>query len=144
MNAKPPFILAIDQGTTSTRAMLFDGAARPIASEAVELRQFYPDNGWVEHDADEIWQATLSCCRAAMRGVSAGDIAAIGIRNQPEPSGLWDRRTSGPRAPCCSISNRFRETRKCFISSTCRARYCPRCATAQAISARRAANFSAR
>jgi glycerol kinase len=96
MTDKPPYILAIDQGTTSTRAMLFDAAARPVASHAVELRQFYPDNGWVEHDAEEIWQAALTCCRAAMRDVSGGDIAAIGITNQRETSVLWDRRTGAP------------------------------------------------
>jgi glycerol kinase len=93
MTDKPPYILAIDQGTTSTRAMLFDAAARPVANHAVELRQFYPANGWVEHDAEEIWHATLLCCRAAMRGVAPSDIAAIGITNQRETSVLWDRRT---------------------------------------------------
>src|SRR5580698_1848211 len=96
MNAEPPFLLAIDQGTTSTRAILFDAAARPVASHAVELRQFYPANGWVEHDPEEIWQSTLTCCRVAMKGVAAKEIAAIGITNQRETTVLWDRATSQP------------------------------------------------
>jgi glycerol kinase len=93
MTLEPPFILAIDQGTTSTRAILFDAMARPAASHAVELRQIYPANGWVEHDAEEIWQATVACCRAAAKGVDAKDIAAIGITNQRETTLLWDRKT---------------------------------------------------
>ena len=60
MTPEPPFLLAIDQGTTSTRAILFDAAARPVAQHSAELRQIYPANGWVEHDPEEIWQATLS------------------------------------------------------------------------------------
>jgi glycerol kinase len=93
MTHEAPFILAIDQGTTSTRAVLFDSAARPVASHAIELRQIYPANGWVEHDAEEIWQATLTCCRVAAKGVAAADIAAIGITNQRETTVLWDRKT---------------------------------------------------
>src|ERR1700733_4273743 len=93
MTPEPPFILAIDQGTTSTRAILFDSAARPVASHSIELRQIYPANGWVEHDAEEIWQATLNCCRVAAKGVAARDIAAIGITNQRETTVLWERET---------------------------------------------------
>jgi glycerol kinase len=96
MTFEPPFILAIDQGTTSTRAILFDSAARPVASHSIELRQIYPANGWVEHDAEEIWQATLSCCRVAMKGVAAREIAAIGITNQRETTVLWDRASGAP------------------------------------------------
>ncbi len=96
MPAEAPFILAIDQGTTSTRAILFDAGAKPVASHAIELRQIYPANGWVEHDAEEIWQATLACCRAALKGVPAGDIAAIGITNQRETTVIWDRKTGKP------------------------------------------------
>src|SRR6185503_6996607 len=82
---EPPFILAIDQGTTSSRAILFDALARPVAQHAIETRQIYPANGWVEHDAEEIWQTTLACCRAAAKGVEPKDIAAI----------VWqDRRTA--------------------------------------------------
>ncbi len=85
-------LLAIDQGTTSTRAILFDGEARPLRRHAIELRQIYPANGWVEHDAREIWQATLDCCRA----VTADGIAAIGITNQRETSVVWERATGEP------------------------------------------------
>ena len=91
MNPEPPFLLAIDQGTTSTRAILFDGTARPVASHSIELTQFYPANGWVEHDPEEIWQATLTCCRVAMKGVAAKEIAGIGITNQRETTVLWER-----------------------------------------------------
>jgi glycerol kinase len=87
-------ILAIDQGTTSTRAMLFDRDGNPRASHAVELRQIYPANGWVEHDAEEIWQATLACCKAVAGG--AADIAAIGITNQRETSVVWERAGGAP------------------------------------------------
>jgi glycerol kinase len=95
MTPDPPFILSIDSGTTSTRAILFDAAARPVASHAMELRQIYPANGWVEHDAEEIWAATLACCRVALKG-AAGDVAAIGITNQRETAVLWDRATGKP------------------------------------------------
>jgi glycerol kinase len=89
-----PHILAIDQGTTSTRAILFDADARPVAQHAIELRQIYPANGWVEHDAEEIWQAALACCRAVLKDVE--NAAAIGITNQRETSVVWDRRTGVP------------------------------------------------
>jgi glycerol kinase len=62
-------LLAIDQGTTSTRAILFDAEARPVRSHAVPLRQIYPANGWVEHDPGEIWRAVLECCRTVLAGV---------------------------------------------------------------------------
>ena len=94
MTPDPPFILAIDSGTTSTRAILFDARATPVAEAAMELRQIYPANGWVEHDAEEIWAATLACCRAALK--AAGDVAAIGITNQRETVVLWDRATGRP------------------------------------------------
>jgi glycerol kinase len=91
-----PYLLAIDQGTTSSRAMLFDAQARLVSSHAVELRQIYPANGWVEHDADEIWETTKTCCRAAARDVPAAEIVAIGITNQRETTVLWDRKTGKP------------------------------------------------
>ncbi|HEY0267255.1 MAG TPA: glycerol kinase GlpK [Rhizomicrobium sp.] len=90
------YLLALDQGTTSTRAILFDAAARPVKSHAVPLRQIYPANGWVEHDAREIWQAALTCCRTVLEGMAAGRVAAIGITNQRETSLLWDRKTGAP------------------------------------------------
>ncbi|HTO39425.1 MAG TPA: glycerol kinase GlpK [Rhizomicrobium sp.] len=93
---QPPFILAIDQGTTSSRAILFDASARPVATHAIELRQFYPDNGWVEHDAEEIWRSTLACCRAVLQGIAPKDVAAIGITNQRETTVLWERHSGKP------------------------------------------------
>ncbi len=96
MTFDPPFLLAIDQGTTSTRAILFDAAARPVATHAIELSQIYPANGWVEHDAEEIWQATLACCRAALKGVAATEVAGIGITNQRETTVLWERSSARP------------------------------------------------
>ncbi len=96
MSFNPPFILAIDQGTTSTRAILFDATGTAVASHAIALRQIYPDNGWVEHDAEEIWQAVRAGCRVVVKGVAPRDIAAIGITNQRETTVLWDRRTGVP------------------------------------------------
>jgi glycerol kinase len=89
-----PRILSIDQGTTSTRAVVFDAAGATLASRAVELGQIYPANGWVEHDAEEIWRATLSCCRAVLK--EAGEIAAIGIANQRETTLVWERASARP------------------------------------------------
>src|SRR5688500_11858083 len=86
-------IVAIDQGTTSTRAMVFDRSRRPVARARRELRQVYPRQGWVEHDPEEIWQATVETVKAAMAeaGLSAAGVAAIGITNQRETTVLWDR-----------------------------------------------------
>ncbi|HEX2758950.1 MAG TPA: glycerol kinase GlpK [Rhizomicrobium sp.] len=89
-------ILALDQGTTSTRAILFDAGGRPVRSHALALRQIYPANGWVEHDPREIWQAALACARAVLKGMDASDIAAIGITNQRETSLIWDKKTGAP------------------------------------------------
>jgi glycerol kinase len=96
MNGEAPFLLAIDQGTTSTRAILFDAAARVVASHSLELRQIYPASGWVEHDPREIWEATVACCRFAAKGIAPQEIAAIGITNQRETTVLWDRATGEP------------------------------------------------
>ena len=92
------YVLAIDQGTTSTRAIVFDAAMAPRASAAKELKQFYPASGHVEHDLEEIWASVLDTCRAAMQqaGVGAADIAAIGITNQRETTAVWDRATGAP------------------------------------------------
>jgi glycerol kinase len=91
------FILAIDQGTTSTRAIAFDRDFRPRATAQNELAQHYPQPGWVEHDAEEIWAATLKVCREAIEAVGgAGAIAAIGITNQRETTIVWDRKTGAP------------------------------------------------
>jgi glycerol kinase len=90
-------ILAIDQGTTSTRAIAFDLEFNPKATAQIELKQHYPHPGWVEHDAEEIWSATLQGCREAIEKVGgAANIAAIGITNQRETTVVWDRKTSAP------------------------------------------------
>ena len=89
-------LLAIDQGTTSTRAILFDEAARPLRSHGVALRQIFPANGWVEHDPREIWQAALECCRVVLKGIEADRVAAIGITNQRETSLIWDKGSGEP------------------------------------------------
>ena len=98
---RPAFVLAIDQGTTSTRSVLFDAAARPLAQAQRELKQHYPQPGWVEHDAEEIWQAALETARAVLaeRRLSARDIAGIGITNQRETTVLWERGSGRPIAP---------------------------------------------
>ncbi len=90
------FILAIDQGTTSTRAILFRPDGSIVRSAALPLAQHYPADGWVEHDAEEIWQATLGVVREVLAGTALGDVAAIGITNQRETSVLWDRKTGAP------------------------------------------------
>ena len=94
----PNHLIAIDQGTTSTRAIVFDAALKPCASAQRELRQHYPAPAHVEHDPEEIWQATVATVRDAMAsaGVSARDIAGIGITNQRETSVIWDRATGMP------------------------------------------------
>ena len=94
----PRLVLAIDQGTTSTRAMLFDAEANVVGSAQRELRQIYPQPGWVEHDPEEIWQATVEVCREAVTRsrASGADVAAIGITNQRETSVLWDKSDGKP------------------------------------------------
>jgi glycerol kinase len=94
--SRPDYLLAIDQGTTSTRAILFDaaGAVRHIAR--APLRQIYPRPGWVEHDPEEIWQAVVATCREAIAAAEDQPIAAIGITNQRETTVLWDRATGRP------------------------------------------------
>src|SRR5690242_7468971 len=91
-------ILAIDQGTTSTRAIVFDADGRPVASAQKELPQIFPQSGWVEHDADEIWSATVEVCRGALANakLDATAVAGIGITNQRETTVVWDRATGKP------------------------------------------------
>ncbi len=94
------YILALDQGTTSSRAILFDrlGAITGMAQQ--EFAQHFPQPGWVEHDADEIWQSQLAVARKVLqdKGLTAKDVAAIGITNQRETTVLWDRKTGEPIA----------------------------------------------
>ena len=91
-------ILAIDQGTTSTRAILYDADGTVLGQAQEELLQIYPHPGWVEHDPEAIWQATVSVCRDAIEagGKVPSDIAAVGISNQRETTVLWDRATGKP------------------------------------------------
>lgn len=96
-SASAPALLAIDQGTTSTRAVVFDAKARAIATAQKPFRQIFPADGWVEHDPEEIWQTTVEVCRAAIDQVSATHtVAAIGITNQRETTVVWDKRTGKP------------------------------------------------
>ena len=92
------YILAIDQGTTSTRSIVFDRACTPVASAQREFEQHYPAPGWVEHDPEHIWRDTLATAREAIdrSGVGAAAIAAIGITNQRETVVVWDRATGAP------------------------------------------------
>ncbi|AEI93553.1 glycerol kinase GlpK [Roseobacter litoralis] len=91
-------ILAIDQGTTSSRAIIFDGAMNITASAQEEFTQHYPDSGWVEHDPGDLWATTAGTCRAAIEkaGLKPEDIAAIGITNQRETVVVWDKTTGQP------------------------------------------------
>jgi len=89
-------ILAIDQGTTSTRAILFDGAMKAVASAQEEFPQHFPDSGWVEHDPGDLWATTAATCRAAIEKSGSAEIAAIGITNQRETTLVWDRKTGKP------------------------------------------------
>lgn len=95
------YILAIDQGTTSTRAVLFNKQGAIVASGQKELTQYYPNPGWVEHDAEEIWQHTMEVIRQAIdtAGITPDNIAGIGITNQRETTVVWDKTTGKPICP---------------------------------------------
>src|ERR1041385_7562370 len=92
------YIGAIDQGTTSTRFMVFDAAGKVVACAQKEHQQIYPQPGWVEHDAEEIWARTQEVITEAMAEsrLKAGDLAAIGITNQRETTVLWNKKTGKP------------------------------------------------
>jgi glycerol kinase len=91
-------LLAIDQGTTSSRAIVFNDRLEIVAVAQKEFPQYFPQSGWVEHDAEEIWQSTLTTCRQALdkAGLTAAEIAAIGITNQRETTIIWDRQSGRP------------------------------------------------
>jgi glycerol kinase len=91
-------VLALDQGTTSSRAIVFDETGRAIASAQQELTQIYPEPGWVEHDPEEIWRTQRDCAREALKsaGLRAEDLVACGITNQRETTLLWDRQSGKP------------------------------------------------
>jgi len=94
------FVLAIDQGTTSTRAMIFDRSGAVIALDQVEHQHIFPRAGWVEHDASEIWTNTAKVVQGALAAASLTreNIAAVGITNQRETAVVWDRHTGQPIA----------------------------------------------
>ena len=91
-------IVALDQGTTSTRSVAFDSEGRIFASHQVALPQHYPGDGWVEHDAEDIWRAARETLQRTLADAGQGRVAAIGITNQRETSVLWDRKTGRPLA----------------------------------------------
>jgi glycerol kinase len=96
-----PYVLALDEGTTSARAALYDDQGRRIAMESAPIECIYPKPGWVEQDANAIWNAQLDATRRTLSvaGVAASEIAGIGITNQRETTVVWDRRTGEPIAP---------------------------------------------
>ncbi len=96
--SESPHVLAIDQGTTSTRAIVFDAQARTVALARREFTQHYPASGWVEHDAEDIWHDTVEAVREAIERAGRGPagIAAVGITNQRETSVVWERATGKP------------------------------------------------
>ena len=95
------YVLALDQGTTSSRALLFDAGGEIVAVDQLEFPQSFPKPGWVEHDPFEIWESQLRAARGALEkaGVSGADVAALGITNQRETTVVWDRRTGEPIHP---------------------------------------------
>jgi glycerol kinase len=99
--AQPRFVLALDQGTTSSRSILFDRSGSPVASAQREFAQHYPHPGWVEHDAREIWSTQLATIGEvlARAGAGAADVAAVGVTNQRETCVLWERASGQPIAP---------------------------------------------
>jgi glycerol kinase len=94
----PSHVLVIDQGTTSTRAIIFDAALEPVASAQEEFPQIFPAPGWVEHNPETLWATTLGAARGALSqaGLGAADIAALGIANQRETTIIWERATGRP------------------------------------------------
>ena len=95
------YILSLDEGTTSARAVLYDRQGRRVAMESSAIECHYPQQGWVEQDANQIWRAQLDAARRTLAagGVTAADVDAIGITNQRETTIVWDRRTGEPVAP---------------------------------------------
>src|SRR4051812_39041857 len=91
-------ILALDQGTTSSRAILFDHKGQIQAVAQKEFRQIFPKPGWVEHDPEEIWSSQREVAEQALASgkIAPGDVAALGITNQRETTLLWDRKTGKP------------------------------------------------
>lgn len=92
------YILALDQGTTSSRAIVFNDQLEIVSVSQQEFKQYFPQSGWVEHDPEDIWNSTFSSCEKALEqaGISGADIAAIGITNQRETTIIWDKETGEP------------------------------------------------
>jgi len=92
------YVLAIDQGTTSTRAILFDEALTPVASAQEEFTQHFPQSGWVEHDVQDLWGTTAGTCREVIEraNIDSTAIVSIGITNQRETTVVWNRNTGLP------------------------------------------------
>ena len=92
------YLLSLDQGTTSTRAIIFNLQGQAVGRAQRELKQYFPADGWVEHNAEEIAESSLAVCRDALKdgGITAQQIAAIGITNQRETTVVWDRKTGKP------------------------------------------------
>lgn len=109
---KQSFVMAIDQGTTGTRCILYDKNANPKATSYLEFRQFYPRPGWVEHDADQIFQTTLKVIASSLQKarINSSQIASIGITNQRETTVLWDKKTGRPVAPAIVWQDRRTST----------------------------------
>jgi glycerol kinase len=96
--SQPTYLLALDQGTSSSRSIVFDPSGRTVAMAQQELQQIYPQPGWVEHDALEIWRLQLETAREALAkaGITAAQVKAIGITNQRETTVVWSRKTGQP------------------------------------------------
>jgi glycerol kinase len=92
------YLLALDQGTSSSRSVIFDPSGHIVAMAQMELAQMYPQPGWVEHDPQEIWRTQLATAREALlkAGISARQVRAVGITNQRETTVVWNRRTGLP------------------------------------------------
>ena len=96
------YTLAIDQGTTSTRSIIFDKEFQIVSSNQKEIKQFFPKDGCVEHDPIEIWDSVLETSKKAFKeaAISAHDIAGIGITNQRETTVLWNKKNRSPNLQC--------------------------------------------
>ena len=92
------FILSLDQGTSSSRAVIFDRYQQPLGMEQLEFKQYYPTPGWVEHDPEEIWETQILAAKKLLDKlkINPEQIAAIGIANQRETTIVWDKETSRP------------------------------------------------
>ena len=111
--AKPDKLLVIDEGTTSTRAIVFDRAFAQVSLAQQDVSLAYPEDGWVQQDGEEIWERTLAVCREAVEAAGGvSEIAAIGITNQRETTLVWDRATGQPIAPAIVWQDR-RTARVC-------------------------------